>query len=197
MNAKANFIRLAFYGALSVLWILLWRRFPQIADENQAMENFEAACLIAGMFLFIVALVRANNRGRKVLLFSLTLFYFTVLLLEMDTRQMDVPSWVVRITNGKIRDIWLGSFWVVAAVLFFRQPRGILSSFFSWLSTTAGKLLICSGIFWAVALIAEKAFHVSFFVEEILECNGALLMAHAGYLTLREVQSDATVQPVT
>ena len=61
------------------------------------------------------------------------------------------------------------SLWIIAALIFVRgKPYRILSRFYPWLSTTAGRLLLGSSVLWAVALIAEKQFHVSAFVEKLL-----------------------------
>jgi hypothetical protein len=43
-------------------------------------------------------------------------------------------------------------------------------------------LLLGSGVLWTVALIAEKQFYVSAFVEEWLECHAGLLMAQSAWL---------------
>lgn len=152
------------------------------------MESFEALCLFVGILLFGGAIHSAAGAPQRILFLGLTLFYLTVLVLEVDTRNMSVPVWVVRISNGTIRNLWLGGLWVIAAALFLRQPRPVLSCFFSWLPSAAGRIMLCSGFFWGAALIAEKRFHVSFFVEELLECNAALLTVQSAWLTFRQAR---------
>lgn len=182
-RARTPLMWITSYAAFSLFWYIAWRRDPQIASENRAMENFEALCLVIGMGLLIGAIRSIAGAPQKILLFGLTLFYFTILVLEMDTRKMNVPIWLVGLTNGTIRDVWLGSCWLIAAGLFLRRRSGTLACFRSWLRTAAGKLMLGSGVFWAAALIAERLFQVSFFIEEILECNAALLMSHSAWLT--------------
>jgi hypothetical protein len=193
LHNKGPLLWILLYAALSAFWYAWWRGDPRIAAENHAMETFQAGCLLGGIVLLANARRSTSDVAGRVFVLGLILFYFTILVLEVDTRKMDAPPWLVRVTNGTIRDVWLGSLWAIAAALFWRgQPPRILRRFFSWLPTAAGRLMLCAGVFWMAALIVEKVFRVSFFIEELLECQAALLMAHSAWLTLRRVRTEVS-----
>ncbi len=183
MREQRVFFWILGYAGISVFWWVLWRSHPQITAENHVMENFQVGCLLVGI-LFLVGTLRSTaDVASRVFFLGLILLYFTVVVLEVDTRKMDAPRWLVFVTNGTVRDLWLGSLWIIAALIFVRgKPYQILSRFHAWLSTAAGRLLLGSGVLWTVALIAEKQFYVSAFVEEWLECHAGLLMAQSAWL---------------
>jgi len=183
MREQRVFFWILGYAGISVFWWVLWRSHPQITAENHAMEHFQVGCLLVGI-LFLVGTLRSTaDVASRVFFLGLILLYFTVVVLEVDTRKMDVPRWLVFVTNGTVRDLWLGSLWIIAALIFVRgRPYRILSRFHAWFSTAAGRLLLGSGVLWTVALIAEKQFYVSAFVEEWLECHAGLLMAQSAWL---------------
>ncbi len=154
------------------------------------MENFQVGCLLVGILFLVGAFRSTADVASRVFFLGLILLYFTVAVLEVDTRKMDAPPWLVFVTNGTVRDLWLGSLWIIAALIFVRgKPYQILSRFHAWLSTAAGRLLLGSGVLWTVALIAEKQFHASAFVEEWLECHASLLMAQSAWSTFFQVRA--------
>lgn len=177
------------YAGISVFWWVGWRSDPRIADEHHAMENFQVACLLGGILFLVGALRATTDVANRLFFLGLILLFFTLVVLEVDTREMDAPQWLIWVTNGGFRDLWLGGLWVIVALIYARgEPHRILGRFYAWLSTAAGRLMLGAGVLWAVASIAEKQFHVGAFVEEWLECQAGLLMAHSAWLTFRQVR---------
>ncbi len=174
------------YIAFTVAWCL-FRNHPSIAVENGPMEDYQALLLLAGVIVLAIAFKRSDVKGEQVLMAGLGLFYFTVLLLEVDTRQSGHPL-LIKLTNGKIRNLWAGTLWLLAAIYFFRNARITLKYFSSWILSPPGLILMAGGINWAMSEFLEHAFHVGFFWEELPECVGATLMIHSAFLALGVIQ---------
>lgn len=179
------FLWVLLYVGISGLWYGLWRGHPHLSDENGVMEDFQVGCILAGVLFLVWGILKSEQRPRKILLLGLAVLYFTLATLEVDTRKLDVPSWVVVLTNGLWRNLWVACLWLAAAVIFLRRARETVLYFFSWLRTGPGMMMLGAMFFWLASFASEKLLHLGFFAEEILECNAALLMLHSAWKSSR------------
>jgi len=108
------------------------------------------------------------------------LLYGTLLVLEVDLREFDLPR-INRLLNGKVRNVWLGGLWALGLVLFLRDARNVWSIFLRWLPTRACSLLLMAGALWFAGALFDKLKPFSnqdtdLMAEELVETNAALLM---------------------
>lgn len=171
-------------------WISLESTIPNIEKENGVMENFQAVCLACCMLCWGRIRIRSSNPER---LFwtSLALLSASILVLEVDFRQLNAPL-LNTVMNGRIRDIWLGSLWLIALIFFIRNPRPVLATFLAWMRTPSGLLMILGGMFWILSALIDKSLlgEKNLFTEELMEDNATLLMLAAAILDLRLVGSN-------
>lgn len=75
----------------------------EIPEETGALENVQAAILGFAFLLFVSRLAEPDP-ARRVLAIILSFFAFSFFFREVDLRQVDVPSWIILLTSGDIRD---------------------------------------------------------------------------------------------
>lgn len=173
-----------FYLLFIGVWVLLGKNHPAISVENGPMETYQAVCLFIGIGFFMGAFYRSSEKGARVLFTGMMLFYFTVFMLEVDTRPTQHPL-LIQLTNGKIRNLWLGSLWLAGAIYFLKNWRTTLQFFRKWIFAYPGIFLLCGGASWFTAEFLEHGFHVGFFWEELPECIGATLMLQSAWFSFR------------
>lgn len=162
--------------------------YPGIGREHGPMENFQAICLLLAALIFYICQRRVLTRGGSRLLWSLALFCATVLLLEFDTRHFGWPL-LTYVTNGWIRDVWLALLWLFMSWVVLRRWSSVWSSFQVWIVNSSGRLMLVAGFFWGFSLWVEGAEWANmsgkYFLEELMEVNGVLLMLGAALLSAR------------
>lgn len=166
---------------------IIWYQYdPTIARENGPMENFEAGCLTAGVLILLLRLRKLNSRSERILCAGFTVFYGTFLVLEVDVRDTEWRT-LIKLMNGRIRDLWLGSLWLAVLVLFVRDARGIWPLFVQWLSSSSGKVMLCAGALWLASAGVDKALIIpkDLFVEEVFEVPATALMLFSAFLQNR------------
>jgi hypothetical protein len=167
-------------------WVVVQMQGHSLHQENGVMENFQAGCLAVGMVFFVLGLRDSNATAPRILLFGLALLYGSFLVLEVDTRKLDLPT-LNRLLNGRIRDAWLGMLWLFGAILFLRHRQAVWRTFVAWVRSPAGQLLVAAGVCWLGSGLVDK-FKVAggdLFVEELFEVNATLLMVLAAWKTKR------------
>jgi len=159
---------------------------PKLARENGPMENFQAICLTSGILLFLWTAWRGETAGRRCLAIGLALFYITFLVLELDVRRWGI-EWLNAIFNGWPRNLWLGTAWVVTAVLVVRRWPAPWLEFRAWFVTYCAAVLLLAGLCWILASGVDKGFlgEKSLFSEELFEVAGAWLMLQSAFGTAR------------
>lgn len=163
---------------LSVFACLLWKQYDHdLARENGPMENIEAACLMAGMLVLVWHARRFQLRPQRIVAAGFALLFGTFLVLEVDVRESDLRPLIIAL-NGRIRDLWLGSLWLGALLLFWRDKWSIWRLCLQWLRTSAGLLMLCAGALWIASAGVDKALIVDkdLFLEELLEVPATILM---------------------
>jgi hypothetical protein len=167
------------------IWLFLNSRAAKIWDENGPMENFQAVCLALTIALLLIAVRFAHERGQRIFLYALALFAASILVLEVDFRRMNAPA-LNRIMNGRIRDAWLGTLWLVAAMFFVRNMKSVWETFLRWLRSPAGAFMILGGIFWVLSALIDKSIlgQKDLFREELMEVNATLLMCASAVFVL-------------
>lgn len=170
--------------ANSILWLML-KNQAGISAENGPMENFQIVCLALAFLLWLVATFVEKISTSKIILFSLALFNVSFLVLELDTRDFDAPFFN-KLLNGKIRDAWLGCFWLILVISFFRKMKPAWAAFLNWLKTSSGVVMIVSGFFWLVSGLIDKSLlgRKELYREELMEVNATLLMLISALLFL-------------
>ncbi len=162
---------------LTVLFLYLRQQYSDIARENGPMENFQAACILAGLILLIICMRLGRSKAEKILVAGIALLYATLLVLEVDLRRVDV-GFLNLIWNGPIRDAWLGALWLAALWMFLRNREEVWRVFTAWIRRPSGMVMIAGGACWILSGIVDKglALDKTLFLEEIIEVNAAWLM---------------------
>jgi hypothetical protein len=129
--------------------------------------------------IFLREMFRADVAGR-VLFGGVALLHFTILLLELELREFNLPA-VNFIINGRFRDIWVGVLWVVALVCFLKRRIAVWTMFRCWLRSPGARLLVAAGVLWVVSGVVDKANLIephllNEFAEEVVEINATWLM---------------------
>lgn len=184
---KLNFIVGSFLLVQTLLWSWGWLRFPLLSEENGAMENYQAILLFLGIIPCLWAAVRAKELAQRILCGSLALHFVSFIVLEVDTRQLDAPLFN-KLFNGRIRDLWLGSLWLIAGMVFLRHRLPTWRRFMQWLSSQAGRYMLAAGVLWLISGLCDKLglFPESHhFLEELLEVNACVLMLISAFLTFK------------
>jgi hypothetical protein len=173
----------------SAAWVSLVKSFPGIAREHGPMENLQTACLLIGVILFMVAARIVRDPAGRLTLIGVSLFYFTLLLLEFDVRPFRIAA-LTLLLNGAIRNAIMLTLWLLLLAALFKQRAKVLPVIRSWLASSSGVLLMVSGVFWAAGRLAEE-LHLfalnrhNIFAEELMENQAAIIMLFAAIEALR------------
>lgn len=182
-NAKLFLLSLAIFNGL-VLFAFALGGIPLLAAENGILENLQALVIASAMALFLWTIPRRNAAARAVAV-MLSFVCFSFFFREVDFRVLDVPTWVVDLTSGKIRDwIFLGLLSVVSTYLVLRT--GGLRSVLRYVSSRlAAPLYLCAALLLVAAAIDKGLVTLMAdpFWEEFAEINAyfALLVAALGF----------------
>ncbi len=165
--------------------------YPSMSLEHGFMENIQAIGLLASCGLFLYYSKSGALQIAQPLAWSLTLFCLTFFLLEFDTRPFDIAT-LTAITNGTIRNVWLGLLWVSVGLLVFKNIKQVWPVFTAWLTSLSGLCMCVAGAFWIASRLLEDggySYVISpFFLEELMEVNAVILMVLSAYLTSRDTQ---------
>ena len=171
----------------AILFVAIFR-FPHISLEHGLMENIQALGLLATCGLFLHYSRTGIFRDAKPLAWSLSLFCLTFFLLEFDTRPFGIDA-LTAITNGAIRNTWLGVLWLGVGAYAIRHFKHIWPIFTNWLTSVPGLCMCAAGVFWITSRLIEDSglsYAISpFFLEELMEVNAVMLMALSAYLSGR------------
>jgi len=164
------------YGAF-----LLWRSHPEIALENQFLENLQASFLLVAM-VAVALTVRRTEQVPPYLPLAFSVFFLTLLLREVDLEKLELPGLLVALGSGRGKYLLLGLFWAVVFCLVFRHRHrlaGDIATFFR--SPLAGHLIAGTLLYLAADLFDKKIIPLdralSLFAEEVLEALGTLSFA--------------------
>ena len=165
---------------LSVAWISLAGRVPEIAREHGPMENLQTGCLLAGIVLLIASARAANETTARLIGLGAALFYFTLLLLEFDVRPFKIP-FLTLLLNGAVRNAFVGVLWLWLLHALFKHRTRALPAIRGWLASPPGVLLMAAGFFWVAGRGAEELHlfsgkHLNIFAEELMENHAAIIM---------------------
>ncbi|MCI0747143.1 MAG: hypothetical protein L0Y58_17205 [Verrucomicrobia subdivision 3 bacterium] len=179
-NARIALVRVALLFFASLLWLVAWRYYPHIAVEHGPMENFQAACILAGMFVLAWTAWRTPDAAGRILYAGVILLYLTFLLVEFDTRPLQ-NKWLTILFNGVVRNTALVILWVAGFFWFLRHVRAVFEFFARWIRAPAGITLVISGGYWLLAGAIDKVHpfttgNANLMAEEFLEVNAAFLM---------------------
>jgi hypothetical protein len=149
----------------------------EISEENGALENVQATILGFAFLLFISRLVDPDPR-RRVLAIILSFFAFSFFFREVDLRQVDVPSWIILLTSGDIRDyifITLLSVLIGFLVWKWRTIPSVLQSIFERhaIPFYAALILLALSVLIDKNVIGSGA---SDFLEETVEINAYIIL---------------------
>ncbi|MFN7141731.1 MAG: hypothetical protein ACK4UN_20610 [Limisphaerales bacterium] len=176
---------------LPLAWLSLWRTDPVIYREHGPMEMFQVAALVVGLFLSYINTKISPRIGDKVVYLGLGLLFLTFILLEFDTRSFNSPL-LIRLTNGKIRNLWLGFLWGGVAILAIWRLRNVLEAGWKWLRSRPGTFMMISGVFWVAGWAVDKwkpsNAGVALMTEELLEVNAAYFMLISAALSFLQVR---------
>lgn len=171
--------------ANTFIWLTLKNR-PGISAENGSMENFQLICLLLSFSLWLAARFGSNNNPEKFLLLALAIFNLSFFILEIDTRDFDMPL-VNKYIRGKYRNVALGCLWLGTAWLFFREKKTNWLEFLKWLKTPSAICMIASGVLWMISGLNDKHLlgRKDLYFEELMEVNATLLMVISPILFLQ------------
>jgi hypothetical protein len=153
------------------------------------MENFQALTLAVGVVLGASMLAPIFRTEARLLGAGMALLFVGFLLLEFDTRLFDMPT-LHRWTNGTLRNLWVGSLFLIYSIALARNFKTTWIAFNNWVRSTAGFLMILSGCFWIAGHLVDKAMRfwghgeeAGLLAEELVECEAALFMGLAAVAT--------------
>jgi len=153
------------------------------------MENFQVGCLVLGAAVLTWQARVAKQPHERVLFAALALFFATFALREFDVRKGDWPPLAVSVLDGAIRNLWLGTLWLVIGYFAYRHRANLLTFGWKWLRSPPGRILLVAGVFWVLAAGVDKADAFgtrrrNLLAEELIEVNAALLMALSAIISL-------------
>lgn len=171
------------------VWSLVWPHAPNVAWENQIMENLQAAFLFVGSFLFFVSSYRSSVVGIRALFLGLGLFYLTFLMRELEFGQFEDLFAPLAVVNPPVRNYWLAAAWLFSTLIFLRSARDTLKEFVNWIKSMSGRLMVIGGLFYLLAEFFDKnIFDLSdeenMFYEEFLEINATSFMMVCAVLAM-------------
>ncbi len=176
------------------VWSLGWLYVPGISGENHGMENVQAACLLLGSIIFLIASYRASERPFRILFISLGLFYMNFFLLEIDLRNVENYDTLLIGINPPGRDYWLTAAWIVVVGFFLFNAKETLSAFLAWLKTPQGLVIMAAGLFYFASVpfddnLLNLESKINKFLEEIMDNIATSLMLLCAVLTLASKQN--------
>lgn len=182
-NGKLFWLALAAINAI-ILYAFALGDVPQLAEENGILETLQALVIASAMALFLWTIPSRSIPTRAVAV-AMSFVCFSFFFREVDLRRLDVPSWVVDLTSGTIRNwIFLGQLAVVSIYLVWRLDA--LGSLFRYAySRVAVPLYPCAALLVLGAAIDKDLIAPTTdpFWEEFAEINAyfALLVAAIGF----------------
>ncbi len=176
------------------IWSLGWLYVPDISGENHGMENVQAASLLLGSIIFLIASYRASERPFRILFISLGLFYMNFFLLEIDLRNVENYDLLLIGINPPGRDYWLTAAWIVVVGFFVFNARKTLRAFLAWLKTPQGWVILAAGLFYFASVPFDDnwlnlEFKFNKFLEEIMDNIATSLMLLCAVLALASKRS--------
>lgn len=171
------------------IWSLGWLYVPDISSENRGMENAQAASLLLGSIIFLIASYRASEKPFRILFISLGLFYINFFLLEIDLRKVENYDILLIGINPPGRDYWLTAAWIAVVGAFLFNARKTLSAFLAWLKMPQGLVIMAAGLFYVASVpfddnLLNYESKTNKFLEEIMENIATSLMLLCAVLTL-------------
>ncbi len=178
----------------AAIWSLGWLYVPDISRENHGMENVQAASLLLGSIVFLIASYRASEKPFRILFISLGLFYMNFFLLEIDLRNVENYDTLLIGINPPGRDYWLTAAWIVVVGFFLFNARKTLSAFLAWLKTPQGLVIMAAGLFYFASVPFDDSLlnlepKTNKFLEEIMDNIATSLMLLCAVLTLASKQN--------
>src|SRR5262245_4095027 len=98
-----------------------------IFAENGPMENFQVGCLVFGAAVLVWQARGKKQPSERVFFVALALFFATFALREFDVRKGNWPPLAVSILDGTIRNLWLGTLWLILGYFAYRHRTGLLT----------------------------------------------------------------------
>ena len=168
--------------------VVYCRHNPQAHVEHGPLENFQAIMLMLPALLLMLTAFWLKG-AQRVFAFGIALFCSVFLLLEFDTRQFG-NAILRKVTNGAVRNIWVGALVALYAATFWPRRNEMLAEIQRWLRDRAGLLMLIAGGFWVAGAVFEhgKFFadrDVTLVLEEVVEVNAALFMAWSALETTK------------
>ena len=151
------------------------------------MEVFQAVTILIALCFLAWTATRSVKVGERIFRWSLTLFYGTFVFSEIDTRPVGSPLMEL-VFDGAIRNVLLAVLWVVAIIAFLRERTATWQAFRSWITTSAGLLLLAAGVLWTLSATIDKLKlfpGTHHFYEELPETSAAILMFLTAVVTAR------------
>ncbi len=176
------------------IWSLGWLYVPDISGENHGMENVQAASLLLGSIIFLIASYRASEKPFRILFLALGLFYIHFFLLEIDLRKVENYDILLIGINPPGRDYWLTAAWIVVVGFFLFNARKTLSASLAWLRTPQGLVIMAAGLFYVASIpfddnLLNLESKTNKFLEEIMDNIATSLMLLCAVLTLASKQN--------
>lgn len=183
--------------AANALLLMEVQECPFIGRENNLIENSQSIGLLFASALFVRFRHTGALRTAPLLAWGLALFCFTFFVLELDTRPFGNAR-LIDLTNGTIRNVWLGGLWVVLGIISLRHVASLWAGGLSWLLSSSGICMLIAGVFWIFSALLEgygysNVFGPSF-LEELMELNGTLFMVSSA-LRSANLDSLTAVRP--
>jgi len=160
---------------------LLWRRHPEIALENQFLENLQASFLL---FALVAALLSLRGAGQAppYIPQALSVFFLTLLLREVDLEKLDLPALLVTCGSGDGRRLLLSLLWGGVLFLVFRHRCRLKADISTFFRSPLAGYLVAGTLLYLVADLFDKKIipfdrALSLLAEEALEGLGTLCFA--------------------
>lgn len=163
----------------------------ELSRENGLMEDLQAVLLAGAFALFLVkAIGERAEKGARLVAGGLALLMLNFVLREFDVRELALPGWLLLVFEPRVRNLWLGAAWAVAAALALRERRELWRAGLNWLGSPGGWLFIAGGFFYLSAKLFDSAlFGLAVddnqLMEELLEVDAAWLLLLSALQTLR------------
>ena len=113
-------IFLLFYFALL---LVLWLFNPEIAKEDDLMENQQAMALAIGVLISSSGLFLPDSRYPRFVFYVLTSFLLALFLREVDIDRFDLPGILIALGSGSGRNLLLAGAALFVLALFAKDYR--------------------------------------------------------------------------